>query len=452
MATQRIRLNYPELLGIREVTWRQIEPAVKQVNPELADIINEIAPSNDYTLIVARYPFGTNIRHNGIAYFPTEEGTLASIDDHRTPNKVKQLLSYNSSPLGFILNKSVEVYVETPEGRTIPFKLFPPGVTFGVWEIMEAPRVTLRQGWDWSISSGARTIFMPASINEMTAFNRIQREHKIKSYMPNNIFEHQKIFAEIAHHSETDWCTEILFFTDKWVKAQQDNPRWVRLKAHWMNQAWRQFMHWSNKMVTDFNWETFVSELYTRKIKPKPYLVNTIKHLVNIACGTIPGFKAVDDSELVAPSKLIQQAYMEHYGLKMYTPMLMQPDFLQPNKSLKTVYYSLQYPTLPEKPYEFQTFPSAMQMMRELKTLLEILLEIISNWPKINYQPNIIDFLEVIQFDFFHVETDKYGEIRQTFNMLEEDPTLNAYPAKYRRKFPEGAHFFRGCIRIKLVI
>ncbi len=451
MTTQKIRLNFPDLLQAKEVTWEEIKTAVETANPELAEVIKRLQLNKKHTFILARYPYGVNIRKKGVAYFPTEDHRLADINDPKISRFLKESLSYSSSPLGFILNKSVEVYVETTGGRTIPFKLFSPGVTFGVWEIMETPQITLRQSWDWSISSGARTVFMPASINEAASYSRIQRKYRIKSYLPSNIFEQQKIFAEIAHHSEEKWCTEILYFTEQWVKDAKENPSWAPLYNYWHQQSWKQLIHWSNKMILDFNWGAFISTLSIRKIKPKLYLLDTVKHLISIACGTIPGFRPVDDTENTMPSKLIQDAYMRDYGLKTYTPLLMQPDFLLPNQKFNAVYYSLQYPTLLEKPSEFQNFPSVMAMIRELKQLIETFVDIMSEWPVTNPSKDKMDFLDKIAFDFFHNEADQHKEIQQTKKMSQTDSNLNLYPEKYHKKFPEGAHFFRGCIKVSII-
>ncbi len=368
--------------GLESVTWRQVRSQITKINPKLARIIDNLKPGDEYTLILAKYPYGVDIHKAGVACFPTKEGTLTTLDNvqllnaniatgkSKNKNTAKQLLGYSSSPLGLVLDKAVEVYVETDEGRIIPFKVFRPGIVFGVWEIMETPTVVLRQSWDWSISSGVRTAFIPASISEATSHSKLQRKYKVKSYRPTTVFEHKQIFEEIAKCSEKKWCSQILFFTEKWVqKSRSENPYWASLNAHWAHQAWFQLMQWSNQIVTNFNWEVFISELSLRKIKPKPYLLNTVRHLIDIACGTIPGFVIVDDSENVMPSHTIQKAYIEDYGLKQYTPLLMQPEFLLPKGPAKAVYYSLQYPTLPEKPADLQVFPSVMKMMRELQQL-----------------------------------------------------------------------------------
>ena len=73
MAHQRIHLEHPELMSIKEVTWEQVKSSVTRANPQLADIIEELKPPKSHTLVLARYPYGVDIRRKGIGYFPSEK-------------------------------------------------------------------------------------------------------------------------------------------------------------------------------------------------------------------------------------------------------------------------------------------------------------------------------------------------------------------------------------------
>ncbi len=451
MSIVKISSECKSFTRFEEITWDQARTKVAQVKPELAAIIDEFNPGKNHTFIKAWYPFGVNIRDKGRFHLPTEEGNLATIDEFQTSADIRDKLGYSPSPLGLILDKAVEIYVETPEGRTIPFKLFGPGVTFGVWEVMPSPSIRLRRSWNWSISSGARTLFMLPKISDASNHLKLQRKYNVRSYLPHNIFEHEKIFAEISNHraQESQWHSEILFFTKQWIEPQSNNMGWIKLKEYWAQEAWRQITYWSNKMIIDFNWEAYIAELTKRKIKLKPYLLDTVKHLILIGTGTIPAFKPTDDSQLVAPTLVIQQAYTEDYGLKTYAPVIMQPDFLLPEKN-KYVYYSLHAPTLPEKPPAFENFSSVIKILRELKLLMDIYIELSQKYPKLEFSPGY-DFLEWVEYDYFHTEIDPFGVIKTTPLMFKEDPSLGQCPEKFgKRLFPERAPFFRGCVRVSL--
>ncbi len=198
-----------DLAWHKEVTWDEVRDEVMKVNPTLASIIDEFNPSSKYPLILASYPFGTNIRNKGELLLPTEHGQLATLDESIISSNLREKLSYSPSPLVFILDKCVEIYVETPEQRTIPLKLFRPGVTLGVWEILKQVPVFLRRKWSWSISAGAHTLFMLPKIMDTANHRKLQAACQMRIHVPRNIFEQGNVFTEIFKHtaSKNPWAT-----------------------------------------------------------------------------------------------------------------------------------------------------------------------------------------------------------------------------------------------------
>ena len=207
-----------------ETTWQQVKKEVSEANPKLAKIIEELKPSSQHTFIKAYYPFGANIRQDSKLNLPLANGDTLPFNHPKIPKAIQQKLCYNSSPLGLILNNSVEVYVQTPEKRSVPFKLFKAGTIFGMWEIMETPKIAARSLWEWNISSGAKTIFMLPKISDVTGHTKLRNQLHITSFAPNTIYDHHKIFMEIAksQYLKDPWNTEILFFTENWIKSQEN--------------------------------------------------------------------------------------------------------------------------------------------------------------------------------------------------------------------------------------
>ncbi|HVV69591.1 MAG TPA: hypothetical protein VHE99_11280 [Gammaproteobacteria bacterium] len=450
MSKIKIAPECKELVWQKEVTWDKVRDKVMEINPALASIIDEFSPSSKYTLILASYPFGTNIRNKGELFLPTEQGQLATLDEPSISLSLRENLSYSSSPLVLILDKSVEIYVETPEQRTIPLKLFRAGVTLGVWELLKQVPVFLRRKWNWSISAGAHTLFMLPKIMDTASHRKLQTAYHTRIHVPNNIFEQSSVFTEIFNHTadKHPWATQVLFFTKKWFEPHPKNIGWFKLQEYWAQEAWTQLHYWYNKIVLDFNWEVYMAELVRRKIRLKPYYLDTVKHLISIGCGVIPGFRPADDSEQVGPTQTIQSAYVNDYGLKTYIPILMYPDFLNPSSEVDMVYYSLQAPSLPEKPSEFGVYSSVLTVMRELKEYMDIFLEILDKWPK-SQSLQGFDFVESVKFEYFHIEADEQNGILHTSAISETDPAFSLDAKKYgKRKFPENSPFFKGCIRI----
>jgi len=53
MAVQRVNSKSPETLNFNLTTWDKVRDKVKSVNPKLGNIIDELNPNNEYTLIHA---------------------------------------------------------------------------------------------------------------------------------------------------------------------------------------------------------------------------------------------------------------------------------------------------------------------------------------------------------------------------------------------------------------
>jgi hypothetical protein len=446
MTRIQLELKNPENMSIRRVTWNDIRNSVMKANPYVASLIDEIDPGKELPLIEACYPYGVDIHKGGINYFPTNNGFLTTLDDQSIDKEIRDSLNYSSCPLGFIIDKSAEVYVESDERRSIPFKHFSAGITFGVWEIMDPAPIQLRKVWHWNISSGARTVFFLPSVSERNSFNRLKMEFDIKSQVPASIFDQRDIFAEIAQHSSASWSCKVLYFGKEWLN--DNSLPLAKLKQHWQKEAWNQAQHWLSRLVLDYSWEKLSNELSARNIKTKPYILDTLKHLVSIGCGTIPGFAPVPINEASLPNRTLEDAYVNIYGLKYYHPIILQPSFLLTTHEEDYVYYSLQYPTLCEKPANFSSFPSVLAMLRELKNTIEIFLDLASKWSKIDSH-GINDFYEHVNFRCFHNEKDKYKQIDTTDIIFSEDSRLRHDDKLYGPRIdPDAAHFFRGCVRI----
>lgn len=52
--------------SIKSITWESIRGKLNKVNPELAQIIDDISPNKSYKLYQANYPYAENIFKNGV--------------------------------------------------------------------------------------------------------------------------------------------------------------------------------------------------------------------------------------------------------------------------------------------------------------------------------------------------------------------------------------------------
>lgn len=441
---QKIPASARQNVDMVEVKWLDVCDRVRRINPRLADIIDEFGPTKKHTFYKISYPYGTKIRDRGDFFIPNNEGHFIPLKSANTPISVKKTIGNEGTPIWMLLDKSCEIFVETPEKRSIPIKHFYPGAVLGVWEIMGQPKVSIRQDWSWSISAGARTLFMLASIGDAKSHHNLQQAYNLRINTPTTIFDHSRLFSEIINKSDVEWATEILLFNGEWLKPHPKNIGWVKLKEYFSHVAWEQMLYWGNNVNLNLCWEAFLAELAHRNYKAHPYLLDTVKHLVSMGTSTIPGFRPVEDNEIVAPTRLLEEAYSNIYQLK-YAPLMMQPDFLIQKNETHNIYYSLQYPTLPEKPVEFKSFPSVMKMMHQLKILMDVFLELMSTFPEVKELDNF-DFVNHIRYEFYHNEKDKRGEMQSTDTLINNDPLMQANKQRFKnKKIPSASHFLRGC-------
>jgi len=422
-------------VNIEELTWDKAREFVLKSDPDLAAIIDDVNPSAKYTFFKARYSYGTKILNQGVLHLPTISGDTLPLNDPKVPNYISKNLGYRVVPLGLILTKSVEVYFET-EDRIMPSKLFHNGTMFGLWEAFDPPPTKFVRNV-WNLSAGARTVFMLPKISDNVSHTRIKRHYNIEGYAPKSLLEHNKIFIEITHSAKTEnkWYCDILFFSKKWVENFEQNVRCLKLHKYWLHKAWRQSFNCRNNMNYDVAWEDFAKALTRKNWMPKPYTINTLKHVLTISEGIYPGFRPAGANEDAMPLRLIQDAYIYHYQLKNYAPIIMYPDHLSDPEI--PVYYSLALPTLLEYGVRPRNVPRLMDETRELRMVLKVLMDSLPN--------------NNVSFEFFHYDNDKFGEIIDPAKMPEQDPNLMLFPPEYgERTFANTSRFLKGCIRIAL--
>lgn len=429
---------------IQEMNWQEARNQVQSVDKTLADLIDQINPNKSFKLLKVTYSYGDLIFKDGVLYLPKEKRHLISIHDPDLDKKLKEKLNYSSIPLFLTLCNNNEVFIDTGN-RIIPLNLFGAGSLLGLFESVDY-MFSQQSEVKWSVSAGARTIFMLPKINESGGFKRLRANYRLPSNMKLQHFsDHWHLFKTMtAHpHFEQPWQNEILFFTKEWLVKQDDHPQWVRFHRYLFQNAWQQARFAIGKIELSLRWETFVDAISSRRLKPTPYLADHVKHIMLIIAGKWPGLRPADNSQQAAPTEGLQQAITEVYLLKHYFPTIMHADLFNPLGDLP-VYYSLYFPTLLEgSPYN-KGSSTLMVNLRDIKLLLEILLESFL----INRKFGCNDFKN-IKLEYFHVEPDKYEEIRPSKIITESDPVFLQGIKQYNdRIFCATSPFWRGCIRV----
>jgi len=432
--------------NIQEMNWEQAREGVKQVSPHLFNVIESLDPNNTLTIIKARYPYGAKIYDEGKLHLPHISGKTIPTDSAEFDDNFKEKLLYSKIPLSLPLNKACEVFIKI-EDRAIPLRIISPGGLFGLFEVT-AMLSELPINPAWSISSGARSIFMLPKISNTLGYNRLRKKLNMPLNVPRGLEDHWSIFTLLANHpSYADhWYTDVLFFTADWFKRSLFDQQW----APFYNYLFREknIQSYYNRDDVAFNpiWQNFIYAIGRRNLRPRPYILDTAKQLVAIASGMAPGFCPADSSEVLAPTKILQDLYVESYGLKNYLPTIMHAHILMKGQKMCPVYYSLAYPILQEGLPVFKSHPDVISDEREIKLLL-MTLEAAAELGKFKLLD--ANFLHQRKFEFFHNVSDIFNEIIPSQKIPEGDPSLEKDKERFPdREFCATSPFLSGCIQI----
>jgi len=435
-----IKKNKEEIYFIKETYWDEVRSDVARFNPELAKICDEISPGKEYPLLRVRYPYGATIVDKGIFHIPYK-GNLVPITHFDVPMHLKEKLRYSPIPFSLVLHNDIEVFVESGE-RIIPVNFHKSGNVFGAFESMDL-LANIQSNPIWSVSAGARSVFMLPRITDKIGHNRLRKEFGISCDEPPPYLQgHWKVFKEIneCFSDGKDWYSEVLVFTDQWFKNGND-AKWLKFQLYVCKLCWFQSRLLRDAIEFGLLWSSFGNEMSGRNLKPRPYLVETLKQLLSIANGIAVSFKPAVN-EMALPVTHIQDAYLNCYNLKTYIPTIMQPCKLQ--AEVTKAYYSLALPTVLESTPFVRNAPSIIEDERDIKRLLDTLIR------AIKIDSSVVNPIQHVKYDFFHSDVDQYGDILSSKLLAQEDEAfLDIHTQSFKgRMFCSTAPFFKGCIRI----
>jgi hypothetical protein len=431
--------------NMKELHWKDVRVEFAKKNAELAKVIDEIDPGSEYTLFKVNYPFGSEILKNSRLFVPNNKGALVPLNSTDIPKNIQDKLSYNinSNPVSIILNHTAELFIVL-ENHTIPlYGLISPGKVFGTWRILN-PNRSHNPVFIWDMTAGARSTFMLPKISETAGYAKLRREFQLNIDNPKQLLDHWGIFKEIANHPDfgDDWSLEILFFSKKWFERLNDK-KWIHFKMHLLEKAWEGSEFFRNQFMWNLAFSLIQKD---RKIKPDPYDTDTVKQLLAMGIGALPGFAPALNDE-AAPIRKLQDVFSNIYQLHNYSPTIMQPHFFSLENS-RPVYYSLQYPiTIEFSPKKRENSTKIFSLYRVNSILNKYLTDIHSNKFNLSDTP-IYNLLEQVQYDFFHTEIKNYTGIRSSKEIPQEDPSFIQSIGGKSKKFPSNSAFIRGCIRV----
>lgn len=431
--------------GIEFVSWDDIKQKFERHNPKLYQIVEAIHPNPDWKLVRAVYPFGAKIISGGDLMLPLADGSVTPKNDPRIPRAFNKALSYHAIPLAYTADKNCEIYL-LDETRIVPLHVLKHGDLFGVFELID-PDSSLRPISDLFIHSGARTVFMLPKITDSASHKRLAKELRLRSPIPRQFHEQGPLFAEIANSSAipNKWTNELIFFTKDWITATNQLTEWMHFKSYLYQYAWQQSQFWRAQSTIGMLWKNFAKAMNRHHLKPHSYLAETVRHLLFIASGSVPSFRPQGHSQDACPSKLIQQVYLDVYGLKSQFPTLMATTLFHAHeKNPAPGYYSLSLPTLLDysgQPKQQMTIIEEERAIKMLMTALES--ELAST------ESTMSHIFNTTCFDYFHTDHDNQEQIQHSQLLAQADPTfMQSNLDIHDKAFAATSLFFRGCLRI----
>lgn len=434
-------MAWKQIRDIEELHWDQARDDVYKSDPAFAKIVDDLSPNKDFTLLKISYPFGAVIYQDGTFYLPTKDG-FTPMTDKKIPSHIRASLSYSTVPLGFVIENSFEVFREFDD-RIFSLAYRTSGLELGIWE-------SFAPGSPFTVTAGSRSLMMLPKISDVTSHKKLKR-YGLRSQVPNKSFDQWHVYTELANNSNfhQPWALSFLLFTDKWIEKMKKDPSWIKFESFVMKKFISHTEPARVRVTYDSIWEAFANILQRRRIKPNPYIIDTFKHLISIATGILPAFKAVHKNQKPGPVDELMKIYLEEYGLKTYYPSMMYSDYFNHSDN-DSAYYSLQVPTCHDSTSSNRRSTSVRTDLFELVELLDNFTLELTNGNLGAGSSYIFDLFSKIQFDFFHSEEDKDRGVHPPQDIGKEDKNLLYLPeGKFgNREFCDRSSFVRGCVRI----
>ena len=428
-----------------KVTWREVAPMVKKINPEFYDLMQPFSDIN-YPLYIAKYKYGQYFGKGSEILMPAEDGGLYQLGGNKTPHNIMRDLGYgkDSFPLAMILDKYCE-WNEMDEntGFRYPKRVQGPG-TICNKEIIFKQDISM-ENKQTSACSGVGTVFMLPYIGCKKSHSKIQNELDISIEAPKSYYDHSKLIGEILVKSQSshDWKSSFLFFSEKWVLKMREDTMFGPLREYFLETLWKKE---KNKSLFTNDTDPFMSSVISNEINPTPFTLSSTRYLFNLMFGSSMGFAPTTNNDYI-PVKTLQDIYTNCYKIK-YTPSIMIP---MEYNGKTPIYYSLQYPFIGIG--KKKAGGKKNSSFQELAALGSVLNTFKYDFSKDKENSPLKTLCLNSEFNYFHHKA-------ATLEAKENTATINpsAHIKELDRRFDfsfynalhfsSDAKFFRGCIQL----
>jgi hypothetical protein len=422
---------------IKKTTWEEVRDEVLGVNKTLGAHIDHLSPGKELPLFRVRYRFGQMIF----------EGNRLVLSQTSAAVALREALSYRTIPIGILLNRSAEIYIELAE-RIIPLSVLGPGGVFGLWEAFE-PAESGYKDIGWSISAGSRSVFSLAKLNDATGLSRLMKRYSIRQYHIRKLKDQWHLFKNMLSGSQQDddWYCDVLYFSKEWFDHLQQDSAWEGVKHYFYQLIWKQTMSMRRDVSQSLIWQQFSINIKKKRLRCSSYQLHSLKHLIQMGMGVLPCFQPVVD-ENALPVHQLQSMLVDDYGLD-YIPTIMHADHYDMSQSNNVGYYSINEPTLINSVIYTRKIDNIMQVSREIKLLLLFLYREVESGNLDVTSTLMHELITKVRFEVFHNEYDASQLLKMSSQLPNYDARLTFCDHHQASLLPfcYASSFTRGCIR-----
>ncbi len=428
-------------IGVKKLTADEAMAILQSIRPDLARVMKAY-DLDDLPFYKASYPYGSPILSAGKCYLPLSDGNSIDFNDPKLPAELAKDLNYDSfteEPLAVVLSKNSEFYLPTGS-NVMSHAIIHPGEMFGIPKALDPDADS---SLIWHLNAGARYVFTLSKVTSKPRHSQLQKAYGVKSDIPLTPTDQWANFVEIARGAKSSWICEVLYFPRQLINLLK-TLEFVELSDTLQKIRRESYNIWHNTAII---WDAAFNSMEIQKhlTHYSSYALSTARQLYLIAANSATGFRPATD-ENSAPIKLLEEAYLDVYGLREegQNSVIMETTTLNPDDH-SPVYYSLNCPTLAK--HNPDTFKG-----KSLITLLDNVERITAAYQDkipVN-QPRIKSLYTAsisTDFSFYHSNSDQitYKNILNHELIAKEDERFTHGNSE---EFASSSQFFKGCIKI----
>ena len=162
---------------IQQLSWAEARELILPVNPDFVRHADELELPTECCIFKVRYRYGDYLLKDGGVMLRSASGENVSIEHPDIPEIIKKKLSYAPTiPMGINLNRNIEIFYKSIDGRIIPMVFPKIGGICALTALLSDSNLVMDQGSFWNITAGVRSIYSIPKISLTHNHKKIARD------------------------------------------------------------------------------------------------------------------------------------------------------------------------------------------------------------------------------------------------------------------------------------